>query len=93
MIYEYGVMSNKYSVEADNKLTAYAVMLLQFSSNPMLVAIYSPEESRQDSWLMLMDGLEKRIDDIYGGEGSFEKYIKEHQEEIRNAFKTVKKLV
>ena len=39
MIYEYGAMSSKYSIEADNKLTAYAAMIIQFNSVPQLIAI------------------------------------------------------
>ena len=43
MIYEYGAMSSKYSIEADNKLTAYAAMIIQFNSVPQLIAIYLPK--------------------------------------------------
>ena len=94
MIYEYGVMSNKYSIEADNKLTAYAYMILQFASNPFLVAIYSPKESAEnDSWLMRTNDLQQRLDEIFGGDGEFAKYLDEHQKEIREVRKTLKKLV
>lgn len=30
MTYEYGAMSSKYSLEADNKLTAYAAMIAHY---------------------------------------------------------------
>ena len=46
MKYEYGVMSSKYSIEADNKLTAYAAMIIQFNSVPQLIAIYSPKMNK-----------------------------------------------
>lgn len=48
MIYEYGAMSSKYSIEANNKLTAYAAMIIQFNSVPQLIAIYSPKESAEN---------------------------------------------
>ena len=94
MIYEYGAMSSKYSVEADNKLTAYAAMIIQFNSVPHLVAIYSPKESAEnDSWLMRTNDLQQRLDEIFGGEGEFEKYLDEHPNEIREACKTIKQLI
>lgn len=93
MVFEYGAMSSKYSIEADNKLTAYAAMVIQFCHNPFLVAIYAPEECKNDSWLMRMDDLEARLDEIFGGEGAFQKYLAEHKEEIGAACKTVKTLI
>ena len=94
MIYEYGAMSSKYSIEADNKLTAYAAIIIQFYKNPFLVAIYAPEECKSDSWLMRIDDLEARLDEIFGGEkGAFQKYLAEHDEEIGKACKTVKQLI
>lgn len=94
MIYEYGAMSSKYSIEADNKLTAYACMVLQYASNPFLVAIYSPRESAEnDSWLMRTHDCEARLDEIFGGKGEFMKYLGEHPDEIREVSKTIKQLV
>ena len=94
MTYEYGAMSNKYSIEADNKLTAYAAMIIQFNSLPQLIAIYSPKESvENDSWLMRTNDLQQRLDEIFGGEGEFSKYLLEHSNEIKEACKTIKKLV
>lgn len=94
MKYEYGAMSSKYSIEADNKLTAYAAMVVQFNSAPQLVAIYSPKESAEnDSWLMRTTDLQQRLDEIFGGDGEFMKYLDEHTEEIRKACKTIKQLI
>lgn len=94
MIYEYGVMSSKYSIEADNKLTAYAAMIIQFNSIPQLIAIYSPKESAEnDSWLMRINDLQQRLDEIFGGDGEFEKYLYEHPDEIKKACKTIKTLI
>lgn len=94
MIYEYGVMSSKYSIETDNKLTAYAAMIIQFNSVPHLVAIYSPKESAEnDSWLMRTNDLQQRLDEIFGGDGEFMKYLNKHPNEIKEVCKTIKKLV
>lgn len=90
--YEYGAMSSKFQLEADNKLTAYAAMVIHFSNTPQLVAIYSPEEAKKDSWLMATP-VEPRLDEIFGGNGEFMKYTESHQEEIKSAFDSIKRLV
>ena len=94
MIFEYGIMSSKYSIEAENKLTAYAAMIIHFGPGSAgLITIYSPEESRKtDSW-MLAYPIVKRLDEIFGGEGSFFKYLDEHQDEIKKALDTIEQLV
>lgn len=92
MIFEYGAMSSKYSIEADDKLTAYACMVIHFGSSAKLIVIYSPEECKKDSWLMATP-LDKRLDEVFGGEGAFFKYIEEHQEAIKAALDTIKKLI
>lgn len=95
MIYEYGVMSSKFSLEADNNLTAYATMVLHFAhyeEDASLIAIYAPEEAKKDSWL-LADNVEERLDAIFGGKGKLLEYIKEHAGEIYDTFDTIQKLV
>jgi len=94
MKFEYGAMSSKFSIEADNKLTAYAGMILHFGGNAAMIAIYEPEESRkEDSWLFASP-LEDRLDEIFGGEkGCFFKYLDEHLEEIKAAVDTIEKLI
>ena len=94
MKYEYGAMSSKYSIEAEDKLTAYAGMIIHFGGNAAMIAIYSPEESnKNDSWLFASP-LEDRLDEIFGGEkGCFFKYLDEHQDEIRTAVDPSKKLI
>lgn len=92
MKFEYGAMSSKYSIEADDKLTAYAGMIIHFGGNAAMIAIYSPEESKEDSWLFASP-LEKRLDEIFGGEGAFFKYLDEHQDAIKATCNTIKKLM
>ena len=91
MIFEYGAMSSKYSIEADDKLTAYAGMVLHFGNNAKLIALYTPEECQNDSWLM-SSNLEERLNVVFGGEGFF-KYLDENQEKIKTALDTIKKIL
>lgn len=91
--YEYGAMSSKFSLKAKNKLTAYATMCLHYANSPHLVAIYSPEESKQDSWMSFDGKCSERLDEIFGGKDSFDKYLKENRDEIRECYKSVKRLV
>ena len=90
--YEYGAMSSRYSIEADNKLTAYAGMVAHFGRNNHLIALYAPEEIKGDSWLNPLGYVSARLDEIFGGEGAFDKYVEEHLEEIKAAMKTIKTL-
>ena len=91
--FEFGVRSSKYSVEAEDKLTAYSVMVIYYMSNPQLVALYEPREIvKNDSWL-LAENVEERLDEVFGGEGTFQKYLDEHRTEIKECFTTLKQLV
>ena len=94
MIFEYGIMSSKYSIEAENKLTAYAAMILHLGpASTAFIAIYSPEELRKtDSWMFAYP-IVKRLDEVFGGEGSFFKYLGKHQDEINKTLDTIKRLV
>ena len=93
MILEYGIMSNKWSVEADTKLTAYACIVLHLNKNAHMVGLYEPHDVvKNDSWCFC-DNLEKRLDEIFGGDCAFKKYIEENMEKIRACYKTIKKLV
>ena len=91
--FEFVVMSSRYSVEAEDKLTAYSVMAIYYMANPQLVALYEPQEMvKNDSWL-LATNVEKRLDEVFGGEGAFLKYLDEHRTEIKECFTTLKQLI
>lgn len=91
MIVEYGIMSNKWSIEAENKFVAYAAICMVHYDHPSLVAVYN-EELKDDSWL-LNEHIVNRLDEIFGGPDSFGKFIMEHRDEILKAMDTIKKLV
>lgn len=93
IIFEFGAMSSRFRLQAENKFTAYAAMVLHFYSDPHLVALYEPEDlAKQDSWLMHTP-VEPRLDEIFGGKGSFMKYLREHEEEIKEAIQNVEKII
>jgi hypothetical protein len=91
--YEYGAMSSKFSCQATNKLTAYVTMCVHFQSNAHLIAIYAPEECLQDSWLSITGEVIERLDEIFGGTHSFDEYVKTHEKEIVDCYKTIKRIV
>lgn len=91
--YEYGAMSSKFSCMAENKLTAYVTMCMHYDSNAHLLVIYSPKESKKDCWMSITGEISERLDEIFGGVNSFDEYVKNHIEEIRACYKTVKRLV
>lgn len=94
MTFKYGAMSSLYSIEADNKLTAYSAMVAHFGDAAHLIALYEPEESKEkDQWLNPFGKIAARLDEIFGGEGAFDKYVDEHIDEIKAAFGTIKKLL
>lgn len=91
--YEYGAMSSRFSLKAKNKLTAYATMVVHYKQSPHLVAVYSPEESKEDSWISFDGKCSERLDEVFGGVDCFNKYIENNLEEIRECYKTIKRIV
>lgn len=90
MIVEYGIMSNKWSVEADDKLVCYATILIHIGSNGYNMVVLYNEECKQDQWAF-SSNIEERLKEIFG-EDVF-KFMDAHENEIRAAIKTIKKLV
>jgi len=92
-VYEYGAMSTKFKLVAKNKLTAYAAMVLHYQSNAHMVVIYTPEESKQDSWTNITGQISERLDEVFGGDDSFDKYLEKNIEEVEECYKTIEKVV
>lgn len=88
---EYGAVSSKYSITADNKFDAYAGMILQYGGQAGLIAIYSPEECKKDCWLNFGGDTMGKLDKIF--EGGFENYIIKNKAKILEAHKTIKQLI
>ncbi|MEZ3576814.1 hypothetical protein [uncultured Duncaniella sp.] len=92
--FRYGAVSSVYELEADNKLTAYAAMCCHFDRSSHLIALYEPKEVvKDDSWLNPSGKIAKRLDEIFGGNGSFERYLEEHREDIVKAYKSIKQIM
>lgn len=92
--FEYGAMSSRFSLEAEDKRTAYAAMVAHFGSSNHLIALYEPKEIvKGDSWLNPFGAVSARLDEIFGGEGEFDKYVDEHIDEIKEAVDTIKRLI
>lgn len=92
-VYEYGAMSTKFKLVAKKKLTAYATMVLHYQSNAHMMVIYTPEECKEDSWTNITGQISERLDEVFGGADSFEKYLEENIEEIKECYKTIEKVV
>lgn len=91
--FEYGAMSSKYSCKAECKFTAYVAMLCHYDSQAHLLVVYSPKECKEDSWFCITGQISERLDEIFGGVGSFDEYVKMHVKEIRECYKTIKQLM
>lgn len=91
--FEYGAMSSKFSCQAENKLTAYCAMCLHYDRSAHLLVIYSPEESKADSWTAFDGRISDRLDEVFGGPDSFDKYIEDNKEAVVACYKSIKRLV
>lgn len=91
--YEYGAMSSRFRLYSSNKLTAYATMVLHYFKQQHLVAIYSPKESESDSWMSFDGKCSDRLDELFGGKGSFDSYIKNNIAEIKECHNGIKRLI
>jgi hypothetical protein len=94
--FEYGVMSSKYSCEAEDKLTAYVTMCLHYGSNNHMIALYGPKEIvENDSWMDITGKVSARLDEIFTKSSgmNFDQYVDSHIEEIRACYKSIKQLV
>ena len=91
--YEYGAMSSKYELEAENKLTAYATMCMHYQNSAPLVVIYSPESAKDDQWTSFDGKIAARLDEIFGGPDSFDNYLENNIEAIRACYDSIKQVV
>lgn len=92
--FKYGAVSSVWELEADNKFTAYAAMCCHFNRSAHLIALYEPEEIvKNDCWLNPMGEISARLDEIFGGEGSFDRYLEEHREEVIKAYESIKQIM
>lgn len=91
--YEYGIMSYRYILWASNKLTAYATMVFQYQQSAHMIIVYSPETTQDDIWANPTGEIAQRLDEIFGGEGAFDDYLKNHVLEIEACYHTIERIV
>lgn len=93
--YEYGAVGSKFRLLAANKLTAYATMVVHYHKIAGLLVVYSPVESKDDMLCLApINYVEvgERMDEMFGGEGSFFQYIESQQAEINKCLDTVERI-
>lgn len=91
--FEYGAMSSMYSCEAENKLTAYVAMVTHYNRSAHMLVIYSPKECKEDNWASFDGKISARLDEVFGGPDSFDKYCEDNQEVISQCYKSIKQIV
>jgi hypothetical protein len=91
--FEYGAMSSLFSLQAENKYTAYVTMVCHYDRSAHMIALYKPVENKDDSWLNITGAISERLDEIFAEVGGFDKYMNEHVEEIKACYNTIKRLI
>ena len=90
--YEYGAMSSLFSVQAENKFTAYVAMVCHYDRSAHMIMLYEPKESKEDQWINFTGQISERLDEIFVEVGGFDKYTEDHIEDIRACMKTIKQI-
>lgn len=91
--YGIGTTDNNFTCQAEDKLTAYAAIILQFERLAHLVILYSPDEIvDNDQWFSPDGMIEEKIDALFGGDGAFELYFKDNKEKIQQCFDTITRI-
>lgn len=83
----FGIMSNKYQIEAYNKLDAYAAMAIFFKHDLPYVLLFEPYEIIRDNWFRD----EKKYLELFG-EISLNEYLNEHHDKVKEAYSTIKEI-
>lgn len=84
----FGIMSSKYQIEAYNKLDAYAAISLYLGAYALpFTVLYEPYDILGDNW----DDIEKFLS-LFERECKYSVYIYKYQDEINEAYSTIKKI-
>lgn len=81
----FGIMSNKYQIEAYNKLDAYAAMAIFFKRALPYVLLFEPYEITKDNWFRD----EKKFLELFG-KISLNEYLNAHHDKVKEAYLTIK---
>ena len=92
-IYKYGAMSSRWQLEAPDKFTAYATVVCHYNQSAHMVVVYEPIECKEDSWCSFDGKISERLDEIFGGKDSFDKFVESNIEQIKVCYKSIKRLI
>ncbi len=84
----FGIMSNKYQIEAYNKLDAYAAMAIFFKRALPYVLLFEPYEIIRDNWFRD----EKKYLELFGEKVSLNEYLNAHHDKVKEAYSTIKEI-
>lgn len=84
----FGIMPNKYQIEAYNKLDAYAAMAVFFKHDLPYVLLFEPDEIIIDNWFCD----EEKFLELFRGEISLSEYLNEHHDKVKEAYLTIKEI-
>ena len=91
--YEYAAKGSRFRLHASNKLVAYATMVCHLDDFAHLAVICSPEDAIKDCWTSFDGKAIERIDNVFGGPGSFSSFLESYSEEIRACYETIEQVV
>ena len=83
----FGIMSNKYQIEAYNKLDAYAAMAIFFKRALPYVVLFERYEIIKDNWVPD----EKKFLELFG-KISLNEYLNAHHDKVKEAYLTIKEI-
>lgn len=86
-------IKTRYIYKDGREIVSNDTSTFYYGRNNHLIALYEPKEVvKNDSWLNIFGKIGSRLDEIYGGEGKFDEYFEKHEEEISEAYKTIKQI-
>ena len=88
MRYEYGAMSSRYSLEAENHLVAISAMLLHYGRSNHLVVVYQPKDV--PAWFSFDGRISARLEEIFGGD--VEDFIKNNDGAVKAAYRSIQEV-
>ena len=85
----FGIMCNKYQIEAYNKLDAYAAISLYLGVYALpFTVLYEPSDILEDRWVGDID----KFLSLFERECEYSVYIYKYQDEIKEAYSTIKEI-
>lgn len=91
MEYKYSIGETVSTLEADDKMIAYAAMLAHADTDLHKMKIISPESSQADNWTAEDPATaEQKALALFGGPEGFPKFLQDNHEAVIKSLKTIK---